>query len=198
MWGLSNAMSKATLPCGNPLPYLRSEFIVMSLIYGKVLSLDAWAYIPVHMSTLTYHTTPTCNTHQIYTHTKIHTQTQELLEWEWEQIKYIKLNASERQVAKLCLDYQDTETARIQFKNEAHTYIISLRAHCVIINCFMHTWMYTLQSVTISWYEKCLGLRWLGPALLLPVYGRRCHGRLYLPFPSLTGKPPGNSPWGKL
>ena len=42
----------------------------MSLIYGKVLSLDAWAYIPVHMSTLTYHTTPTCNTHQIHTHTK--------------------------------------------------------------------------------------------------------------------------------
>ena len=60
----------------------------MSLIYGKVLSLDAWAYIPVHMSTLTYHTTPTCNTHQIHTHqihihtkyTHTHTQTQELLD----------------------------------------------------------------------------------------------------------------------
>jgi len=29
-----------------------------------------------------------------------------------------KSNASERQVAKLYLDYQDTETSRIQFKDE--------------------------------------------------------------------------------
>jgi len=42
-----------------------------------------------------------------------------------------KLNASERQAAKLRLEYQDAETARIQFKDEVCTYIISIRAHCI-------------------------------------------------------------------
>ena len=42
-----------------------------------------------------------------------------------------KLNASERQAAKLRLDYQDTEITHIQFKDEVHTFIISLRAHCI-------------------------------------------------------------------
>ena len=41
------------------------------------------------------------------------------------------MNASERQVAKLHLNYQDTETTCIQFKDEVPTYIISLRAHCI-------------------------------------------------------------------
>ena len=36
-----------------------------------------------------------------------------------------KSNASEWQVAKLCLDYQDTETSRIQSKDEVPTYIVS-------------------------------------------------------------------------
>ena len=69
----------------------------MSLIYGKVPSLDARASIPVHMSTHTStphthahsYTTPHQHvTHTKYTHTKytytqnthIHTQTQELLD----------------------------------------------------------------------------------------------------------------------
>jgi len=42
-----------------------------------------------------------------------------------------KSKASEWQVAKLHLDYQDTETACIHFKDEVPTYIISLRAHCI-------------------------------------------------------------------
>ena len=42
-----------------------------------------------------------------------------------------KLNASEQQVAELCLDYQDTEAAHNQFKDEVATYIISLRATCI-------------------------------------------------------------------
>ena len=53
-----------------------------------------------------------------HTHTHTPTHTQELLQNE-------NMNPSERQVAKLRLDYQDTETARIQFKDEVHTYIIS-------------------------------------------------------------------------
>ena len=33
------------------------------------------------------------------------------------------MNASEQQLAKLCLDYQDTKVALIQFKDEVVTYI---------------------------------------------------------------------------
>ena len=42
------------------------------------------------------------------------------------------LNTSERQAAKLRLEYQDTETARIQFKDEVYTtHVHSL----VILQC---------------------------------------------------------------
>ena len=82
------------------------------------------------------HVTHTKYTHTKYTYTQnthIHTQTQELLDSvnENSMEKEKKLNASEWQAAKLRLDYQDTETTHIQFKDEVHTCIISLRAHCI-------------------------------------------------------------------
>jgi len=84
----------------------------------------------------THHTIPHQHvTHNKYTHT--HTHTGAPIDNENEKImeEEKKLNASERQVAMLHLDYQDTETSRIQFKDEVPTYIISLIAHCITSSC---------------------------------------------------------------
>jgi len=86
----------------------------------------------LHMSTHTStchthvhsHTIPHQHvTHNKYTHT--HTHTGAPIDNENEKImeEEKKLNASEWQVAKLYLDYQDTGTACIQFKDDRGTYI---------------------------------------------------------------------------
>ena len=97
------------------------------LMHGHTSSCTR-AHTQLH-ATLTYHTTPTCNTQQIHTHihthTHTHTHTGAPIDNENEKImeEKKKLNASERQVAKLYLDYQDTETSRVQFKDDWGTYI---------------------------------------------------------------------------